>query len=504
MSIITPMIRRQGALIAVVIFLMPAVVRAGYYAAGTTSGLAMTVSGGGKTITPGSGAISGTASGGNGSVVTSGTISTTFTWHRNTIDGGEPDPDDNPPDYVVVVESCSVSSNASAYGSSTPSTSANNGLNTTTINQTTPILTTIPVPPYTMQIGTNGTSTCNGSRAQVVAGGNSVTVNGTTISGGASTPNGPFSMNVSYSAGVYPIKLSVGGAVLDEGTLYGEVGRLHSGSLSTTAPNTTFSNWQWSVGGSDAFKSYSHGSAAQVTSLTSADLSIASPGWHWRQGKSETVSVEAQVNYNGASIGTVDESVDVSVEAPTPVWQDFTASGLSSEVHYGLASNGNPSCVDATGDPVGIHYSFGGAKCPHFANGTVFCAQLIDAYWYFDGALYDRWSTTSSNYDLDTSYPYNLTFTTYDPAVFTSPVTTEDSDTPSYWSTMLGAAQVTTSFQIYLMYQSSDPSEQDVALYTQAWDWNGSSTDATPPASPTAGSSGAFTYQPTWPAIFTP
>jgi hypothetical protein len=483
---------------------LPAFALAGYYQAGTTSGLSVSVTGGGGTsLTPGNGSITGAAGGGGGSGKASGTISTTFTWVRNTIYGGEADPNDNPPDTVIVVENCNTSATASAYGySGGPSTSANNGLGTNTVNTTTPIYQTLPYPPYQIQIGETSSSVCNGSRAQIVAGGQTVTVNDDIVSGSAASSSGPFGTGVTYSVSVTPVILTVNGTVNDDGTLYGEVGRLHSGTLSAGAPGTTLGLFSWSVGGSDAFSTYEHDTVGLVTYLSSATLTSASPAWHWRRAASETVSVSATVYFNGSSIGSVYESKDVDVEAPTPVWSGITASGLSRDFYWGLASNGNASCVSPGGDPVGMYYSFGGTKCPHFPNGTLFNAQLVDAYWYYDGTLWDRWSSTNGAYYLDTSYPYDLTYPTYDPTILKTPSTTTDEDTPNYGGNQPGAVQVTTSFQTNLMYRSSDPSEQDVTLYFQTWFWNGSSTTSPPPSSPTSGSGGALTYQPQWDNVF--
>ncbi|WP_025227229.1 hypothetical protein [Fimbriimonas ginsengisoli] len=469
-----------------------------------TSGLTMSVSGGGGySVTPGHGAISGGAGGGGGSASASGLISTTFTWQRGTIYGGELDPDDNPPDTVVVIETCNASAGASAYGGASGSSAANNGLGTTTVNLTTPIYQPVPFPPFQIQIGTNYSSVCNGSKATIKPGGDTVTVNQCSVSGSASSGSGPFNVGVTYGVSCDAVNLFVNGTVKDHGTQYGEVGRLDSGTLS--APGVILSQWQWNVGGSDAFKTYRHDTIGLVTYLTSADLAVESPSWHWKKGKAETVSVTANASYNGVSIGSIYQSKTVNVEAPTPVWSGITPSGLSNEVHYGLVSNGNPTCLSPiTGSPVGMYYSFGGTKCPHFPDGTLFCAQLVNAYWYFDGILIDQWSTTSGRYDLDSSYPYNNSGPTYDPAVYRYPIREDDQDTPGYWKIQVGAVQVLTNFQTNLMYRSSDTSEQDIALYSQSWDWNGSSTSSPPPASPTAGGGGALSSHPTWTNIFVP
>jgi hypothetical protein len=255
----------------------------------------------------------------------------------------------------------------------------------------------------------------------------------------------------------------------------------------------------WTLG-SHNFKSYEHDSIGKVTNLTTADRTGDSISWAWCGQGTRVVTDSCTVSYKGVSLGNFAPTKTLTLEQPEWQWSLMQASMDSARVNWGLASNGNPLLLDPSGSvQVGIVYYFSAKKCPHFPGGTVFCAQMINAWWFFDGTILDRWTGTVGPWDLDTSYPYNATSGVY--SVF-SPQS--DTDTPAYWFTQPGTASVTTSFQIVMMYSPADYSGYDVPLAELLWYWDGDSSSPSDPPSPSLGSQQGRVVHPEWTNVFTP
>lgn len=468
---------------------------AGTYVADTSSGGTASTSGT-PSYTYGKGTVDITSGGGSGTGTISGTVSTVFRWKKSLDSMGNEDPFDLPPTKVIVLESSDVWGEAKTYPAGSPTATCQTGLSTVgQTNNTFTVPITIPIPPTVMTIGTwaytRKTQTC----PRVVDGGDTVTV---TSSPSVTTyaPNGPYSVNYHYTAAAYPIKITVGDSVYDEGTYYGEISRRHTASISTTAPGVGFQSHVWSMQGA-IFKSYTHDyststSQGFVTEIVSGDLQVASPSWSWIYGGAWDVACNATITYNSYGYGSFSDALNVQVEEPT-FSMTATTSNLSRSVLFGLSSDGNPALTDISGAPRGIISVFGGTICPHFPAGTFGNAQKINCHWAGTGLL--GIVSTLGDYWLDTSYFYQ--------ASISGGSTREEVDTPHYGFGFPDILTISTSFELYQMYRSAGASAQDVCHYRLDWEWNGYYPTVSPIISPTLGLHSLHYFHPEWDHVLT-
>ena len=469
-----------------ILSLVCTLVRAGVYEAGPTTGL--TAQGGG--VSSSNGSISaGAGAGSNSTVTISGTISTTFTWKRNLI-GGIPDPSDDPPLSAVVVEDSTASATSQAF-SGGGSASASNGLGSQAQNNSGPMYGT----------GYRSSYTCEGTRAKVVSGGETVTVTDCTVLATASVVNGSCSAGATYGVTVTPMLLSITGSVLANGKLYGEVGRRHLGNLSCPKPGITLANHQWNITGTK-FERYDHGAIGYVEPFSGSDLNAPFPLWSWKSTREDDQDVQVTVDvlYNGVVVGSATAKKTFTVEVPSSKFEP-TASQLSQIVNYGLKSDGNPS-VTFSSIPVGLFFRYKVRTNSHFPPGKVFSVQLLSVDWesYISPAIHHS-RTTEGRYDLDNDYPYRDVRDTTTAERYDSNHLawwTEDYDTPGYWGSWPASVAVATSFELTLMYQPDADGAQPVPLKRIMWDWTGDNYSG-PPATPILnGAVGPTNSHPVW------
>jgi hypothetical protein len=212
----------------------------------------------------------------------SGAITTTFTWS-----GLSP-----APQSTIIQETCNVSCSADSYGYQTngpPSAAAADGMGDTASITDTKV--NVPNSQETMA-GSAGRT-----RYTVNNGGQSISLS-CSPSASAYTPNGTEShADVAYSAAVYPVIISPGGATSDGNGGYDIlVGQHCAPTLSPPPPGCTYSNYQWSVTGT-TFQSWTVSADQSQAVLVngSGALNVTSPSWYWNDlsRTSETITCTA-------------------------------------------------------------------------------------------------------------------------------------------------------------------------------------------------------------------
>lgn len=378
-----------------------------FSATGATSGLTYTGSG---TPSYGSGSASLTVGAGTGGVSIGGTLSTTYSW--TPANGADPTPT-----KVVVIESCNVTSGATAYygGSyTTPSSSAGNGMGTDWSTTSNNNLTTIyvVVPPAVIPIGTQTASSSTGTRARILdVTSGSVTVTASPSAAAVST-SGSQNAAISYSVvGVYPAYITVEGTTEDDDylkILSGQpaTGEFHIGGSGVTVKDGTYS---WSVSGI-TFKDFVvvPDESGHAIDMEIEDWEVAEPTWRWTLPYNSVVTGSVELEYQAGSyakksIGTITHTKNVEVVA--------VPNELDLEVYTpGQLIVG--ATVNLTSDPAGsnpameIEYE---ATTPALfasvSNGKVFPVQLL-----YDTDFKVNGSTVKAtvDHDLDNLYPYAL------------------------------------------------------------------------------------------------
>lgn len=470
---------------------------AGHYECQTkTSGLTFTASPGGGSPTYGYGAVTGSVGGGAGSCSISGSVTTTFTWVKDKDGSGNTITNDLPPDSVIAIESCSVSTDAKTYissGGGTPGGSSNNGLGSDWTTTTSPAA--FPIVIYgggmPITIGYEKMTSSTGTKATILTGGNSVTVT-SSPSASASSGSGTYSAGITYSVSVYPVTVSVAGTLaMPDTSLEILPGQQATGSLGLGGSGLTVKSgtYQWGVTG-DTFKSYSASdTSGLVTPMATGDWQVASPAWRWTAGINDTVTCTAELlyapsGYSSKSVGSVTATKSVAVIAPNG---NMTAT-LGGSGHGQLISPvGLTSKPSGAGNAVYILYE---AMTPsEFStaqgDGTIGYVQLLtNTNYSADGTVVKTSNIVSTppdpldNIALDNGYPYPFC----DGYVAANTSTSGSGyDTPFFEPTGIGAGLLTTlettlTAKGYSLFKAPGGTSQPVPCQYFVFTWNASAS----------------------------
>jgi hypothetical protein len=409
----------------------------------------------------------------------SGAITATFNWT-----GIAP-----APQSAIVVETSSVFASADCYGYQAhgpPSAACADGMgDTATINTS--------YPPHDSQEVMSGSV----SRTRYTnQGGQTITLT-CSPSASAYTPNGTESKaDVAYSAAVYPVIISPGGATPDgNGGYVILVGQHCASTLSPPPPGCTYSNYQWSVTGT-TFQSWSvgpnaSGQAQGMTTLISGpgSLNVAAPSWYWNdlssgQGNSttETISCSATVTPPAGEGSAFTVTATQKVNVWTPVWSCTETGG---DVQVSIDPNNNPynyywlwagplAGASSTGGMAWYANVSAPAAPVEFGAGSLFMVQLIIpemSYTQFpltEPPTSFVWSTNGQE-GLDTSDPYPWV---QQPPQYT---TYFAGDAPGIPLNNMYSASLGDQFEDYLMY-TPPSSAQPVPVAHFVWTTNGNAT----------------------------
>jgi hypothetical protein len=442
----------------------------------------------------------------------SGAITATFNWT-----GIAP-----APQSAIVVETSTVFASADCYGYQAhgpPSAACADGMgDTATINTS--------YPPHNSQEVMSGSV----SRTRYTnQGGQTITLN-CSPSASAYTPNGPAShADVAYSAAVYPVTISPGGATSDG---YGGydilVGQHCAPTLSPPPPGCTYSNYQWSVTGTPFQKWTVSADQSQATLATGPGATnVASPSWYWTElnQTTETITCTATVTppTGEGSAFTVTATQKVTVMVPF-----VQASGTAG--YMSVPQGGNLFYLNASPK---TQITRGGMDfdavvvtptSPAFGDGQVQMVQIAipnESYVVYSTGVNDP-DPENNHTGLDTGYPYgNTPQNPNGGVVVTEPTEFQTQDSPHLLLQngtlpIASSATMTHQFQDTLMYQP--PNGQWVPVATFTWGTNGNATipstdnwgnypsGQSPPyySAGTVSPSGLFTLSdqfPTWVAI---
>ncbi len=457
---------------------------AGHYQAGTTSGLTFTASPGGGSPTYGAGTATGTVGGGGGSCSIGGQLTTTFTWVKDKDANGNDIVGDTPPDKVIAIESCSVSTTATTYissGGGTPGGSSDNGMGSNWSTTTNPSPSPLYVygGPYPTLIGYQKITSSIGSKATVLSGGASVTVT-CSPSAVAASQSGPHSASVTYGATVYPVIVDVSGcktlADLSRKILPGK-GAV--GTISTSAPDITFTSHSWTVPGK-LFKSFDLGtgySSGHAIDLDSNELTKSAPQWRWKEQVTSQVQCSATINYKGIGAGTASGKRIVTV-ADVGSTLEYTFHNPPTEHKEATkiySGNTNENAID-------IKYS---ATTPNDmveagAQGQVGYVQL--ASWNFSrsaAGISVEDPANTDGFELDNQYPYHGYNTA---SVGSTPTKYVTRDTPranvneTTPGVNLGIDGIQSSLG-YVMYIAPGSNTMPVNLILFGWQWELTATN---------------------------
>jgi hypothetical protein len=424
----------------------------------------------------------------------SGAITATFNWT-----GIAP-----APQSAIVVETSSVFASADCYGYQAhgpPSAACADGMgDTATINTS--------YPPHNSQEVMSGSV----SRTRYTnQGGQTITLT-CSPSASAYTPNGTEShADVAYSAAVYPVIISPGGATSDGNGGYDIlVGQHCAPTLSPPPPGCTYSNYQWSVTGT-TFQTWSADTPAVGGNSYNPDasyyvggpgpLNVATPSWYWNNMSSagggnsttKTVSCAATVT-PPAGQGS---AFIVTATQPITVWNPiWNCTGIGGEVKVDTSDpvgNGTdywlyagptpaelkPNFVTVDGVPIGRGMTWNAAVAAPsapvaFGNGSLEVVQIIeelneDYVTKIFGISNTHNDPLDNQEGLDTSWPYGWVQTTPDYLSGDSP------DLCVSNPSSITSADMDITFEDYLMY-AAPGSVQYVPLGYYVWTADGSAT----------------------------
>jgi hypothetical protein len=273
----------------------------------------------------------------------SGAITATFNWT-----GIAP-----APQSAIVVETSTVFASADCYGYQAhgpPSAACADGMgDTATINTS--------YPPHNSQEVMSGSV----SRTRYTnQGGQTITLN-CSPSASAYTPNGPAShADVAYSAAVYPVTISLGGATQVNGADEALTGQTISATLSLGgASGCTASHYQWSASGGSPFETWNNTTPATASAPANPNASYyapISPGDADTTGATFTfndatsgdqvsVTCTATVTFPDGTTGTVTaKSLTVTFLKPTGTWiVDGPGTNPPAGLWYGSNQEGGTS-----------------------------------------------------------------------------------------------------------------------------------------------------------------
>ena len=405
---------------------------------------------------------------------------------------------DLPPQNVILMQTSSViatSGDSYSYGGSATCADGLGG-------------TFVPSNPAYPNAGGSAQST----KYSVVPGGWTVTAPPCSPSASASDTN-PFAtnwINVSYSAQIYPVSISLNGATADNvGQNNILVGQRCQGIIS--AGPLTLSNYQWTVPGVtfDHYYIASDQSSGGPVFVDPAAWTTVSPSWCWSSSGNYTVSVTAQASLNGQSIGSVTAQHNVIVLTPTqsvvatPGISSFeTNNGVVTAVQAG-PSGGAGMAIDATvttPDPI--------AQFGYY--GQYFFVQLVDNLETLNaGTIVIPLGT--NGYVLDNEWPYNGYQDAYGPMSSLPLAPLSFSDNPDLGLSAFNGVSISNGYKTYLMYQPPGNGyvSQPVPIHLTQWNWIASAAlnngvwAPNPPGSCTLTSDSSATEFPIWSASFT-
>ncbi len=285
--------------------------------------------------------------------------------------------------------------------------------------------------------------------------------------------------SVDYSANLYEVRLNPVGATFKDTDWNILVGQGCAPTLTTSAPNATFSNWQWTIPGT-TFLSWvvsADQTTATLNPVPPPTLMTASPTVHWSEADTtETLSVSAQIMI-GTQTFPISTTEKVKVVTPVSTFMIDVGKPYLNTIN-------NVPFIRAR------DVMFGGGQVGSLWTGTVnknpiFAAQG-SASWQFVQLLtpsrsfedstgaFHTWIKTEG---LDKSYPYPSSGPWSDDGM---PYSTSDSPgMPLLWNgTGFGGADMNSislrdKYKVYLMYQppGNGVGVEWVPLRTANWDW---------------------------------
>ena len=430
-----------------------------------------------------------------------GAITATFTWVPTT---GQTAATDPPPASVVVQEYCNThaaSTNNSLGGGPSPSVSCDNGLSGQ----------------VTTTQSTSGTKTmlyteCISTRFKVKSGSATVSLSCSPSAQGTGNQGG--GAYVAYSASVYPVTVTLNGALADSShNLNILVGQQCEGILN--AGSCILSNFQWAVPGVtfDHFYISSDQSQGYPVFIDSSVWTTINPFWHWSSSGNYTVSATAQASINGQSIGQVTGQQSITVV--TPLQTVAAVAGISSFE----TSNGTVTAIQA-GPPGGAGMEI---------NSVVTTPNPFTQYPYNQSGNYGSYYNVqlfkesrdinsgtavfpfiTNGFVLDSQDPYNGSQGAYEPGA-ANPKPLVLPDNPDQGIQYFNGVNIADEFKSYLMYLPPSNGlldEQPVPIHLTQWNWTASAVDngvwaPNPPGSCSVTSDGPSTEFPSWYASFT-
>lgn len=322
---------------------------------------------------------------------------------------------DPPPQYVIVHQICDVYAEADG---STPSADADNGLGGTPTPAAGTDVFDDPVQLYWT------TSTLNGDKWSVHAGGSTVDITCTpdvegAPGGGGPTYDGAAEADVWYHCDLTAVQIGVSNAGIqntdDDGHAACLIGQKMVAGLNGGSAGG-FSGYSWTVSGGLPFASYvPTRSSAAVTWCASSNWSSAAPWWYYSQGAIDnsgisTVDVSATaLDPNGNSIGTVTATKDVEVWSP----QWTTTKGFNgcywddanmTHIFTGIADSHGSNDVGAwLNTNVWTNGPFSNSA---YGGGSQIFIQLINATDDVESTFGNIGLSTGGNWWLDNKIPY--------------------------------------------------------------------------------------------------